>query len=344
MKQVIITVDTEGHRGSEPVERLIWGKTREGQEYGINRIMDICDEFSAKALFFVDVAEAWDYGKDKITEVIYHIRSRGHDVGVHIHPNHIADKKRVLLSQYSLGEQREIIKNCTNLFLEVTGEMPIAFRAGTYGANRDTLDILNDEGYIFDFSQFYGQKTCDIVPPVALLLPQRYGNLIEIPVTVFKSMQLGKKKRYDKVDATMYSSEYRHVMDRIAQDKRDIVVSLFYHSFSMLDWKDNPDNPRFNPAEEKKFIDALKYVQGSNEFKLISLHKLADIYRNIKGQDDSVESIISTKGLIRRCWYLLRSAYSIRKTNRKARGLIYGTLTASVTIIVIILSMVFYLH
>lgn len=344
MKQVIITVDTEGHRGNEPVERLIWGKAREGQEYGINHIMDICDDFSVRALFFVDVAEAWDYGKDKITEVICHIRSRGHDVGVHIHPNHMADKKRVLLSQYSLEEQREIIGNCTNLFQEVTGEMPIAFRAGSYGANRDTLEILNEEGYVFDFSQFYGQKTCGIIPPVALLLPQRYGNLIEIPVTVFKSMQFGKMRRYDKVDATMYSPEYRHVMNRIAKDQREIVVSLFYHSFSMLDWKGNPDDPKFNPVEEKKFIDALKYVQGSNEFELIALHKLADTYENVMGQDDSIESIISTGGLIRRCWYLLRSAYTIRKTNRKARWLIYGTLIATVTITFIILSMIFYLH
>lgn len=341
MKQVIITVDTEGHRGSEPVERLIWGKTGDGQEYGINRIMDLCDEFSAKALFFVDVAEAWDYGKDKIAEVIHHIRNRGHDVGVHIHPNHMMDKKRPLLSQYSYDEQKDIIGKCTSLFREVTGEMPIVFRAGTYGANRDTLEILNDEKYIFDFSQFYSQKTCGIVPPVAILLPQRYGNLIEIPVTVFKSMQFGKMRRYDKVDATMNSSEYRHIMNRIAIDKRSIVVSLFYHSFSMLDWRKDPDNPRFNPGEEKKFIDSLKYVQDSQEFEFISLQKLVDTCKQAKSQDDLVESIISTEGLIRRCWYLLIRAYSIRKFNRKARWLIYGTLLAFVILIVIMLSVFF---
>lgn len=33
MKKVIITVDTEGHTGNNPVKHLIWGVADDGKEY-----------------------------------------------------------------------------------------------------------------------------------------------------------------------------------------------------------------------------------------------------------------------------------------------------------------------
>ena len=54
--------------------------------------MDVCDTYNVKALFFLDFAEAWDYGCDKIKEVVKLILKRGHDIGVHIHPDHMLDK------------------------------------------------------------------------------------------------------------------------------------------------------------------------------------------------------------------------------------------------------------
>ncbi|MDD4781088.1 MAG: polysaccharide deacetylase family protein [Tissierellia bacterium] len=325
MKKVIITVDTEGHDGADPILRLIWGATDQGL-YGIDRIMDICDRYYAKAVFFVDIAEAWDYGKDKITEVITHIISRGHDVGVHIHPDHMADKKRLFLWEYTKEEQYEIISKCTELYFEVTGERPIAFRAGKYGANNETLEILDELGYKFDFSQFYGQKWCGINPPVAIMVPKKVKGLMEIPVTIFRSIRIGKKMRYDKLDAVMDSSEYKHIMMQISNDSREIIVSLFYHSFSMLNWREHPDKPIFDRKEEKKFINALEYVYNSKRYEFISLNTLKSIYgkNDYKAQDDSIDKIICTKGLIRSVWFTLKRANNIRKFNNKARWLIYG--------------------
>ena len=91
MKKAIFTVDTEGHDGVDPVRYLIFGETKNGEKAGIPLIMDMLDQFNAKGLFFVDFAEAWHYGKEKIIAVVQYIRERGHDVGVHIHPDHMAD-------------------------------------------------------------------------------------------------------------------------------------------------------------------------------------------------------------------------------------------------------------
>ena len=95
-QKVIVTIDTEGHDGKDPISKLILGQTEKGR-YGIEYIMDILDEFDVKALFFVDFAEAWDYGEEKVRNVVDIIKKRGHHVGVHIHPDHMADNKRLFL-------------------------------------------------------------------------------------------------------------------------------------------------------------------------------------------------------------------------------------------------------
>lgn len=51
MKKVIMTVDVEGHDGSDPVTHLIMGKTVDGTSYGIGKLMDIFDYHHIKGLF-----------------------------------------------------------------------------------------------------------------------------------------------------------------------------------------------------------------------------------------------------------------------------------------------------
>ena len=50
--RVIVTIDTEGHDGMDPVEHLIWGKCSDGTYHGIDEIMDILDNNNATGLFF----------------------------------------------------------------------------------------------------------------------------------------------------------------------------------------------------------------------------------------------------------------------------------------------------
>ena len=249
------------------------GKTKDGF-FGIDKIMDICDNFEIKVLFFVDFAEAWDYGEDRIKSIVTHIANRGHDIGVHIHPDHMADHKRLFLYEYSKQEQYEIIKKCTNLYQEFLGEKPKAFRAGKYGANRDTLDVFNELGYEFDFSQFYKQKWCGINPPITLISPVKYKGIIEIPVTVYRSLKIGRYERFDKLDAVMDKHELKYMIKKYSNQIDDIIGVLFYHSFSMLEWRDAPDNPVANKKEINKFIDALEFINKTKNLQFISLKEL----------------------------------------------------------------------
>ena len=266
MKKAIVTVDTEGHIGDDPVRRLIWGETTDGIQCGIPLIMNLCDEVGAKALFFLDFAEAWHYGEGKIAEVAKYIVERGHNVGVHIHPDHMADPKRMFLHEYSYEEQYSIIKECTNLYRKILGKPPISFRAGKYGANYDTLNILAELGYRADYSEFYGyNKWCGIQPPVTGDETIRMNNdLIEVPTMSYEN-HFGKLfHRYDKLDIEMPLREQQYVLDLLLKSENINTIVMFIHSFSLINWKRDPNNPCINKQTITKMKRMLSTVATSD--------------------------------------------------------------------------------
>ncbi|MCQ2496147.1 MAG: polysaccharide deacetylase family protein [Lachnospiraceae bacterium] len=261
MKKIIFTVDVEGHVGNDPVSALIWGKDSKNEQYGIDLLMNMLDEFKIKGLFFVDVAEAWHYGSETIMEVMRHIHERGHLVGVHIHPDHMADKKRLFLGEYSYDEQFDIIKKCTNFYVETLGVMPKYFRSGKYSGNWDTLKILTELGYSIDFSEFYGQKWCKISPECTISNSVRLDSgMLEIPVTTYMSIKNKHYSRFDKIDATMTFSEFKYIFNNLLKHESYNVLVLFAHSFSMINWRKNPNNPSFSKKKYKQLYKQLDYV------------------------------------------------------------------------------------
>ncbi len=342
MKKVIVTIDTEGHDGKDPVSCLIWGKTDSGS-YGIEKLIEICDSFDVQALFFVDIAEAWDYGEQEIADVINFIEKSGHNTGVHIHPDHMADKSRLFLWEYSYDEQYEIILKCTELYKKITGKMPVAFRAGKYGANTETLDILSELGYRLDFSQFFGQKWCGINPPLTRNTPCRYKNIIEVPVTVYESISLGKFKRYDKIDASMNSLEYRHVMNNMKKLKDNLVISLFYHSFSLLNWRKNPDNVSINQSELRKFTKALEYIKKSSEYCFVDIISLDNEMRERASECDGDNCFFKNKNIFTSYIFTLMKALQILRydhKNNKANVIIGITIVGLIFILSLVLMLV----
>jgi len=300
-KQAIFTVDVEGHVGSDPVTSLIYGKTKDGRFCGIDMLMDTLDEFGIKGVFFVDIAEAWDYGEEVIANVMRHIRKRGHTVGVHIHPDHMADKTRLFLAEYSYQEQFEIIKKCTDFYTQVMGERPTCFRAGKYGANWDTLNILAELGYSADFSEFYGQKWCKINPPCTCSNAIRLSNgLVEVPVTTYKSFNEKVYSRSDKIDAAMPFSEFKLVVNKLFRCEDYNTIVLFAHSFSFLNWRNKPDKVSFSKRKFRKLYNQLKYV--NQELKMNWL-TTSEVCKDFGLSDENKGVYLTCKGL--RMWLYL---------------------------------------
>ena len=316
MKKVIVTIDTEGHEGTDPVRHLIWGETKRDGMCGVPRIMEECDKVGAKALFFVDFAAAWHFGKDNIAEVVKYIVEHGHDVGVHIHPDHMADPNRMFLFDYSYDEQYEIIKKCTDLYVDILGVKPIAFRAGKYAANHDTLDILAKLGYKADFSEFYGQKWCGINPPVTGdSTVQLKSGLVEVPVISYENHCWKLFHRYDKLDISLSREEHRYVLRQIKNQSYIQNVSMFIHSFSFLNWRTAINNPGFNKRSFKNFCCALKDVRDSDSFEFSSLDTILKEEYPKKEENSEFFSIGGLPAL----WFYLQKGIKVVKMRIEAK-------------------------
>ena len=262
-QRAIVTIDVEAPIGDDGVNNLIYGLIGE-QEYGIKCIMDILDEYSIKGLFFVDIAEAFEYGEEAISKVITSILDRGHFCGVHLHPDRMNKKKKKFLWEYTYNEQLEMISWCTDFYKRITGRYPVSFRAGRYGANNDTLNILKELGYKVDMSMYFGmKKRCKIAGDYKTINGIKNNNgLLEYPVTVFESFHLFKYIRFDKIDESMPYCEFCTVVKKAIKQNNVDVINFFVHSFSFLFWRKNPDKPLPNKRSIRRFRKMLSFLSN----------------------------------------------------------------------------------
>ena len=330
--KVIYTIDVEGHDGENPFQSLVWGNNKHMQNQGIDKIMDLADEFGIKGLFFVDFAAAWEYGKENVSDVVNHIIERGHDVGVHIHPAHMDCSGRKFLSDYTYDEQFDLINKCTMLYKEITRKSPKSFRAGRYSANNDTLKILNKLGYRYDFSEFYGQKWCKISPAITSISPVRYDGIVEIPVTSFQSIKFGSYEKYNRLDGAHESFFFRYILKR-ARRIDNISVTMFSHSFSFIDWRGHPDTPFADEDAYRKTYANFVFMKEDPEIMFVSEKQL----EMIDFPDYCEFPIIQLfKNPIICMLFILKTAYSIRRANRKARILIISLQIATIIVLLIV--------
>ncbi len=157
-----ITVDMEHaqRQGSaDQIDTMIYGRIN-GEVFGFPKIAELCAEYGYLATFFVSVFDWPKSGEDRLAEACRLIKQNGHDVQLHTHPQQAFDSRRFLMSQYSLEEQVRIIEAGAKRLRGVTGERPIAHRAGAYGLNADTITALKLNNINID-------TRCSIVTPIA---------------------------------------------------------------------------------------------------------------------------------------------------------------------------------
>ena len=281
-QKVLVSIDTEGPAGSDPVEHMIYGRTSDGKEYGIRYLMRMFSKRGIKGLFFVDIPEIMDHGERRIERVLRDIDDGGHDIGVHVHPDHMGDIDRRYLWQYSKEEQYEMIARCADFYEKILRRRPLSFRAGRYGADNNTLLVLDELGFQYDMSEFYASRYCKIDPPVTWnrIVTCGENGLKEVPVTTFRSISTPFYSRNDQIDSGNMPSEFRRNMKAIIHTGTVDVVSMFFHSFQFLDWRKQPDNPQFSKKRWSKAQKNLDYLLktdvefiSESDLKSISLSK-----------------------------------------------------------------------
>lgn len=206
MTQVYLTIDTElsaahfarhGRSGlEENYAQSILGRSGD-RAFGIHYQMDRLDAFGLKAVFFVDPMPALAGGASIIERIVRPIIARGHDVQLHVHTEWLAFADRSPthertggnMADFALVDQARIIATARELLMAAGAPPPVAFRAGNYGANDDTLRALAGFGIDYDSSFCPGiaRSACRITLPPTLTGEVVHCGVTEVPVGTIAS-------------------------------------------------------------------------------------------------------------------------------------------------------------
>ena len=164
---VLYTVDTElslalHQRGVSAADNLassVMGRCDSG-DYGLHFHMDCLDAAEMTGVFFVDPMPGLVYGRQIVADMIEPILARGHDVQLHVHSEWLAfidnsplgDLRAHNIGELPFAAQRDLLIVAREMLIEAGAPSPVAFRAGNYGANDDTLRALALLGFDWDSS------------------------------------------------------------------------------------------------------------------------------------------------------------------------------------------------
>jgi hypothetical protein len=202
MTCVYITIDTEYSSGlmtapcpidrAENFARSIACITPDGPA-GITHKLEVLERHGQKAVFFVDPMAALVWGVAAIEDVVTPILEAGQDVQLHCHTEWLAmagDTKLVggrtghNLADFTFEDQCAILAFARDTLKAAGAPAPVAFRAGNYGADDNTLRALADLGLLYDTSFCPGiaDGYCRISLGPEDLVPVRHCGVIEVPV------------------------------------------------------------------------------------------------------------------------------------------------------------------
>ena len=191
---VFLTIDTEfawRHHAAGLDADTIYARSIEPAGVGLGYQLDRLARHGLKACFFVDPMPALVFGLAPIRRMVEAIRAAGQEVQLHLHPQWAgaragdggARQERVQLYRYSFDEQVALLRRATDLLAAAGAAHPIAFRAGCYAANDDTLRALAMLGFIYDSSHNGAEMASRVGLPAARISPV-VRHVVEVPVTV----------------------------------------------------------------------------------------------------------------------------------------------------------------
>ncbi len=273
--RVFITIDTEYSSGlytgagaadrAENYARSIACITPEGSS-GIAHKLDLLKRYGQKAVFFVDPMPALVWGVAAIEDVVGPILAAGQDVQLHCHTEWlgIAGSANPLPSKavgtylfdFPFEEQCKVLDYARTTLIAAGAPAPVAFRAGNYGANDDTLRALAAIGIHYDSSH------CPALPTGASRIslgaenrdPVGHLGVIEVPVGAIAT--LGGGLRHAQITALTLSEMLAAI--RHARDTGRDSFTLVSHSFELI----NRRSQSVNHVVRRRFTGLVKALAG----------------------------------------------------------------------------------
>lgn len=247
MTGVLLSIDTElsssrhgaGMSLAENFALSIDAQTDEGK-FGACYLSRKLKAHRLQASFFIDPMSALVFGTDILKRIAMPLLEDGHDVQLHVHTEWLAflEKNPVgrtgrNMFDFPLAQQKTIISMALDLFRKSGLPEPVAFRAGNFGANNDTLSAVAACGISIDTSYHAGlaDHACQIETDTPLLHPQWMAEgVTEYPVAVFRDF--GAHVRGGQLCA-LSNGEMGWLLDNAKRENWPC-VTLMLHSFELI--------------------------------------------------------------------------------------------------------------
>ncbi|GAA0670534.1 hypothetical protein FHT00_000628 [Sphingomonas insulae] len=271
---VFLTVDTEfawRHHAAGLDLDTIYTRSLEPAGVGLSYQLERLAEHGLKACFFVDPMPALVFGLGPVKRMVDTILGAGQEVQLHMHPNwtgatagdRAASYGRFQMYEYTLDEQIALLRGATDLLVAAGAPHPIAFRAGGYAANDDTLRALASLGFVYDSSH----NGCEREESRIGLAPDRIApvahHLIEVPVSVIEDAP-GLWRTFQL--CALSSAEAAAALDH-AVAERHAAVTIVSHGFELA----NRLGTRANGVHVRRF-DTLCRLLGARTAELPTMH------------------------------------------------------------------------
>lgn len=277
MTAVYITIDTEYSYGlasrkrpvsrEENFARSISCVTADGPA-GVEFKLDMFNRHGLKGVFFVDPMPALIWGVEAITDIVQPILEHGHDVQLHAHTewlslagsaNPLGTRTGRNMCHFAFEDQCTLLDYAKRTLMAAGAPAPIAFRAGNYGANDDTLRALAEVGIPYDTSHCPGiaDGECGITLTEEHRRPFEHCGVVEVPVCCIE--ELGGKLRHAQI--TALSAWEMIAALRHARDEDIANFTFVSHSFELLCRK----RERVNKLVRRRFeklCSAIETMEG----------------------------------------------------------------------------------
>ncbi len=278
MTKVYLTIDTEYEFGfavrhgidaparAQNYARAIDGRTANGHA-GLAYQLDCFERCGLKAVFFVDPMPALIWGTGAIAAIVEPILSRGHDVQLHLHTEWLAlagsaspigPRTGQNIKDFTLDEQTILLGYAREALMAAGAPQPVAFRAGNYGANDDTLRALATLGFTHDSNHAPGiaRSACAIGLGRDQLRPLRRHGVIEVPVGCITGARGLRHAQLTALSARELREATAHARDHGIDS-----FTIVSHSFELLS-RDRTMVNRVVQRRYERFCTALAAMPG----------------------------------------------------------------------------------
>jgi hypothetical protein len=333
--RVYLTVDVETSMGGAwryrdrrplPIDKLIFCNDGNAS-YGLPLIVEELNKQGMRATFFTEVFLSECLGSDQAKIVTDFLLNARQDVQLHMHPVFryyalaLKDGSPEAFRRYSaLGDalsdkgpdtQYALLSEASKLFRSFVGEDPVAFRAGGFLGDQNTLGALRRLGIPIDSS--YNPSIAASFPQNRPLpnIVQRIDGTIEIPLTTAMSGLHGFRRWKPMAISSVSFAELKAVLTQAHMARASDVV-LIFHSFSTVKPRDlfysrlRPDRMVI-----ARFRRLLQYLNDkSAQFEIRTLGDAAADLERLNGNQQSPNLDLGVvKPLIRKSVQALNRFY-----------------------------------